>query len=151
MRMRHRVLAVALIMEISLAHAAPEVEIKPAAPTPAAPVRKVLQELYGGVVVNQTVTVAGQDFYQYFVALWRDKEKSEKYVVSIHERPSARWGTQVWVEYAQKRVFQSALPTARANIQAVSAQAVDVAYQNVIDVEIQSLLFRDVDLGPDEM
>jgi curli production assembly/transport component CsgE len=75
--------------------------------------RKALVEVYGGVVANQTITVAGQEFYQCFVSAWRDKDMSERYAISIHERPSARWGSQIWIEYAQKRIFQSPLPSAR--------------------------------------
>jgi curli production assembly/transport component CsgE len=30
---------------------------------------------------------------------------SERYIVSIHERPSARYGSLIWVEYEQRRVF----------------------------------------------
>lgn len=109
------------------------------------------QELYGGVVTNQTMTVAGQDFYQYFVASWRDREMSERYAISIHERPSARWGSQIWVEYAQKRIFQASLPSSRAGIKSLSEQAVDLAYQNVVDAEVNQMLFHDSDIGPDEL
>jgi curli production assembly/transport component CsgE len=112
---------------------------------------RVLQELYGGVVANQTMTVVGQDFYQYFVALWRDKQMSDRYEVSIHERPSARWGSQIWVEYAQRRVFQAVLPPARANIRSLTEQAVEIAYQNIVETEMQRLLFKDSDVGPDEI
>ena len=111
----------------------------------------VQKELYGGVVVNQTVTVAGQDFYQYFVALWRDQANSERYAISVHERPSARWGSQVWVEYAQKRVFQAALPSTRAHVQPISARAVAIAYANVMQADVQRLLYRDKDIGADEL
>ena len=109
------------------------------------------QELYGGIVANQTITVAGQDFYQYFVTSWRDREMSERYAISVHERPSARWGNQVWVEYAQKRIFQAVLPSSRSNIKALSEQAVEVTYQKVVDAEVDRLLFRDSDIGPDEI
>ncbi len=112
---------------------------------------RVLQELYAGVVVDQTITVAGHDFYQHFVALWRDKEMADRYEISVHERPSARWGNQIWIEYAQRRVFQVFLPGARGKIKAVSEMAVDVAYKNVIDTEVQRLLFREPDLGADEI
>ncbi len=123
-----------------------------AAPEPAVELNgRVLQELYGGVVVDQTITVAGQDFYQYFIVLWRDKPLSEQYAISIHERPSARWGNQVWIEFAQRRVFQTILPASRAGIKPVSEQAAEIAYQNVVDTEVQRLLFRDLDLGADEM
>jgi curli production assembly/transport component CsgE len=113
--------------------------------------RKVQREAYGGVVVNQTITVAGYNFYQCFVTVWRDKEMSERYAISVHERPSVRWGTQVWIEYAQKRVFQAALPTSIANIRALSEQAAEVAQQKVVDVEVDRLLFREAEFGPDEI
>jgi curli production assembly/transport component CsgE len=112
---------------------------------------RVLNELYGGIVVDQTITVIGHEFYQYFVALWRDQDLSNRYAISIHERPTARWGSQIWIEYAQRRVFQTVLPPTRTNIKSMSEQAVEVAYPRVIDVEVQRLLFRDPDLGADEI
>lgn len=112
---------------------------------------KLAQEPIAGVVVNQTITVAGQNFYQCFVASWRDREISERYAIAIHERPSARWGTQVWIEYAQKRIFQAPLPSTFANIKALSEQAAEVAQQKVVDVEVDRLLFRETEFGPDEI
>lgn len=110
-----------------------------------------LQEQYGGIVTDQTITVAGQDFYQYFVALWRDQPLNERYTIAIRERPSARWGNKVWVEYANRRVFEAVLPANRSNIKAISEQAVEISYKNVVDTEVQRLFFRDQDIGPDEM
>lgn len=112
---------------------------------------KALQEIYGGIVTDQTITVAGQNFYQMFVASWRDKPNQERFVIAIRERPSARWGNEIWVEYAQRRVFQAVLPANRSNIKAIADQAVEIAYKNVVDAEVQRLLFRDLDLGPDEL
>lgn len=112
--------------------------------------RQAKQEGYG-VVTNQTVTVAGQDFFQHFVAAWRDRDLSERFSISIHERPSARWGSQIWVEYAQRRIFQASLPAARASIKALSEQAVDATYQQVTDADVGRLLFREADIGRDEI
>jgi curli production assembly/transport component CsgE len=112
---------------------------------------RLQEERYGGVVVNQAVTVAGQNFYQCFVASWREKETSDWYEISIHERPSARWGSQIWIEYAQKRVFQASLPSALSHIRALSEQAADIAYRRIADVEIERLLVRETDVGPDEI
>ena len=111
---------------------------------------RFLQEIYGGVVANQTISLTGQEFYRAFVALWRDKENTDRYSVSIHERPSARWGSLVWVEYAQRKVFQAFISPARSNLSALSEQAVERTYQNVIDAEVLRALFREPDLGQDE-
>jgi len=112
---------------------------------------QLLQDLDAGAVVNQTLTMVGQDFYQSFVTAWRDKPLSERYSVSVHERPSARLGSQVWVEYANRRVFQTFLPPARARLRQAGEEAVEVVYQNIVEADVLNLLFRDPDLGPDEL
>lgn len=104
-----------------------------------------------GVVTDQAVTVAGQDFYQYFVNAWRDKEGSERYSLAVHERPSARWGSEIWIEFAQRRVFRTYLPPARAAIKPISEQAAEIAYRAVLQADIQRQLVNDADLGRDEI
>lgn len=113
--------------------------------------RKSLQEIYGGVVVDQTITVVGQNFYQMFVSVWRDKPNQDQFSIAIREKPSARWGNEIWVEYAQRRVFQATLPPNSSNIRAIADLAVEIAYKNVVNTEVQRLLFRDPDIGPDEL
>ena len=108
-------------------------------------------DMYGGVVVNQTITMIGQEFYQEFMALWREKEQIERFVLSIHERASARQGSQIWVTFGEKRVFQAQLPSARSRVRDLGQQAVEIAYQQIIDAELQTLLFRDADLGTSEL
>jgi curli production assembly/transport component CsgE len=113
--------------------------------------RTALAEPFTGIVTNQTITVAGREFYRDFVAAWRDKELSDRYTLSIHERPSARLGSQVWIEFAQRRVFQTTLPFSRALIRGVSENAVETTYQNIVEADIQRLLFRGGDLAADEI
>lgn len=113
--------------------------------------RQSVQDPFAGVVLNQTVTVIGQDFYRHFVTAWRDKPMSERYTVSIHERPTAQLGSQVWIEYAQRKVFQIALPPSRSQIRAISEQAVEATHEAIVSTDMQRMLFRDQDMGPDEI
>lgn len=113
--------------------------------------RPIQEDAYAGVVVNQTVTLVGHDFYLSFVAAWRDKPSSEKYAVTVGERASVKLGSQVWVEFNRRRVYQAFLPPARARVRGQGEQAADIAYQNVVQSEAQRLLFRDPDLGADEI
>lgn len=105
---------------------------------------------YGGVIVDQTITVIGQEFYKNFAMLWHEKANTERYVLAIRERPSARQGSQIFIEMGQRRIFQAQLPTSRANVQALSEQAANAAYDNVVDADLQKLLLRDPDLAADE-
>lgn len=104
-----------------------------------------------GVLINRTVTVMGKDFYQYFSANWRDKEMSDRYSISIHERPSAIRGSEMWVQFGQRRVFHTFMSPARAAVKEASAQAADIAYKNVVELEVQRLLFQDKDLAQEEL
>ena len=110
-----------------------------------------LQDPYGGVVLDQTVTGFGHAFYQYFVSFWRDEPLSDRYSISVHERATARFGSQVWVEYAQRRMFQAFLPPSNTAIRATSEKAVALVYSNVVEADVLRLLFRDADIGPDEL
>lgn len=109
-----------------------------------------VEQAYGGVVVSQTVTVTGQDFYQYFVARWRDQPSSERYTISVYERPSARLGNLVWVEYERMRLFQTILPVSRSQIRPVGEQAAEISWQRLIEFELERKLYNDADLAKDE-
>jgi curli production assembly/transport component CsgE len=104
----------------------------------------------GGMVTNQTMTAAGQDFYQYFSALWYDKPLAEQFSLAVREKPSARQGNKIQIDYASRTVFEGVLPTARGNVRALSEYAVEVAYEAISNAEAQRLLFREPDLAADE-
>ena len=108
-------------------------------------------ELSEGVVLSQTVTVAGQDFYQGFVALWRDKPISERYLLVVRERPSARTGSVVWIECGGRRLLQLALPVSRSMIRRISEQAVEDTWQRLTEAEIEARIDGDRDLAQDEL
>lgn len=114
-------------------------------------VRQALLHADTGIVTDQVITVAGQDFYQYFLNAWRDKEGSDRYTLAVRERPSARWGSEIWIEYGHARVFSTHLPAARAAIRPIGERAAEVAFQAVLQADAQRQLGHDPDVGPDEI
>jgi curli production assembly/transport component CsgE len=121
------------------------------APRPRVGDNRTLEESFTGIVAPQVMTLVGQNFYDYFVAAWRALPLSDRYNISIHERPSARWGSLVWVEFQHRRLFDVFLSPARSNIRQAGERAADVVYQNIVRTDIERLLFREQDLGPDEL
>lgn len=103
-----------------------------------------------GLVTCQAVTVAGHEFCDVLGAEWRDKPGSERYTIAIRERPSARWGTHIWIDFAQRRVYQAQLPPARAGLKELGASAAESVYQAILEIERQRQFIRDADLAPDE-
>lgn len=72
--------------------------------------RKIFVDPLSGIVINRTVTVQGHDFYQFFSTMWRAKGLDTHYTIAIYERPSARWGSEIWVEYRRQQMFHTFLP-----------------------------------------
>jgi len=103
-----------------------------------------------GIVTSQTITVAGHEFANHFIAEWRDKPGGERYTLALRERPSARWGSLVWIEFGQQRVLQLQLPPARAGLKTLAESAAESAYQTILDIERQRRLVSDADLASDE-
>ncbi|VVN98673.1 CsgE family curli-type amyloid fiber assembly protein [Pseudomonas fluorescens] len=104
----------------------------------------------GGIVTGQTITQAGRDFYDSFATTWRDKDEAGRFVVAIAERPNARWGSQVFVNYGNQRLFQVFLPPNRSLIPTIGSAAAIQVYQAILDYQLVQF-FGDPDLARDEL
>lgn len=125
---------------------------QPPAPGESAVAAARLADPYSGVVVNDTITFIGQEFYTTFVAKWRDESGVERFSVTVRERPSARWGSLVSIEYEHREMFRAFLsPGRREFVRQAAQDASRIVYRNVVDMEVQRLLFRDPDLARDEL
>jgi curli production assembly/transport component CsgE len=113
--------------------------------------KRPLDDAVRGIVTNEVITLVGQDFYNSFVSAWRDVPLSDRYNVSIYERPSARWGSLVWVEFEHRRLFEAFLPPTRTGVRSVGERAAKTTYENLVQADLDRLLFKDQDLASDEM
>lgn len=114
-------------------------------------VDRIFDDPLAGVVVNRTVTVLGKDFYQAFSTRWRQNPEAARYSISIHERPSARFGSEIWVQYRQQRVFHTFLPPARAATRPISEAAIPIVLKNVSRREVERRTTWNPDMGPEEL
>jgi len=103
----------------------------------------------GGLVTGQTITLAGRAFYDSFAVAWSEMDDSGHFTVAISERPTARLGSQVFVDYGNRRLFQIFLPPNRSLIPAIGADAAAQVYQGILDYQLAQF-FGDPDMGRDE-
>jgi curli production assembly/transport component CsgE len=103
-----------------------------------------------GLIVDDTVTFVGREFYDAFAIAWLDYGLGDRYNLSIHELPTAASGSRVWVEYNRKTLFQVFLPPTRANIEATARTAAEQVARRFKTMELERALFTDPDLAPDE-
>lgn len=102
-----------------------------------------------GIVVNETFTSTGQEFYRRFTDFWREKSDFESYTLIIVERPSRRYGNKIFVNFNQKTLFSSNLPNKIDAIRALSADAVEKTYANIISESLRMTGNGDVDIRSD--
>jgi len=115
------------------------------------PEKSVLDDPLSGIVVNRTVTVLGNDFYRSFARTWREEDGDNRYSIAVYERPTARFGSEIWVQYRQARVFHMFLSPARQAAEDIGQKAAKIVYETVVNNEIQRMLVQSQDLGEEEL
>lgn len=113
--------------------------------------RKRLEDPLTGIVINRTITVLGKDFYHYFVTAWRELDGKNTYTITIFERPSARFGSEVWVEYRRIRMFHMFMSPARQAARETGETAARTVYESITENEVQRALFKSPDLAEEEL
>src|SRR4051812_17754217 len=105
-------------------------------------------ELAFGFIVDRTITQFGAEFVRHYSQEWREQMGTEGVDVTIVERPSARWGSIIYVEHDQRPIARVFLYAGRsANIKPLAESAARYVAGRVADDALAGLLLRDPDLG----
>jgi curli production assembly/transport component CsgE len=108
------------------------------------------EERINDVIGDQTLTLVGHGFMQGFQRAWRDYESKGESNLAVFERPSARWGSLIWVEQNFNRVYQTFLFPGSGNPAEIGEGAARWVHQRVAEIEAEKLLFKDPDLEKEE-
>jgi hypothetical protein len=92
-----------------------------------------------GLVVNQTITASGYDFYRIFSILWSEKPDSNNYSLSVQERRSLRRNNQVGIFLGQKQIFSAMLPSKHDGLNELGEKAANEILANIIALMIESV------------
>lgn len=103
-----------------------------------------------GFLVDNTISRIGHEFYRHFSQRLLDTSKLDFNLV-IRERPSARWGSLVWVEYERRPLFRSFLQPNTAQLQEVAYQAADQVREAINRQKLENLFHDSFDMEKDEI
>lgn len=103
-----------------------------------------------GFIVDNSISNIGHEFYRYFSERLRDTSKLDFNLV-VRERPSARWGSLVWVEYEGRVLYRSFLAPNTAQLQPVAYQAADQILEEISRQKLENLLYDTFDMERDEL
>lgn len=105
----------------------------------------------GGIITDQTITRFGRDFYSGFSQAWQAPEGLDDVNLTVRERPSARWGSLVWVEYRNETVFRTFIFPGRSDPEALGSDAARQVAERIARYRMEQLMFTDPDLAPGEL
>lgn len=114
-----------------------------------APVQANENEIMGFIVDN-SISNIGHEFYRFFTERLSDTSRLDFNLV-VSERPSARWGSLVWVEYERGIVYRRFLPPNTAELKSTAYEAADFVKEEITRRKIENLLQDTIDLDKDEL
>ncbi len=103
-----------------------------------------------GLIIDNTISRFGHDFHRYLSFQLQDVEELENDLV-VRERPSARWGSLVWVEYGPRTVYRRFLQPNMTEIEAIAEDAARVILEDISRSKLQNLLQDTFDMDRDEL
>jgi curli production assembly/transport component CsgE len=142
---------VLLALGCSTVMAQPPAQLPPPPPGKDLDQGNINQEPLGGIVINRTITVLGWDFYSGFSSIWQSLHPNSPYTLTVVERPTAQFGSEIWIAYRSIRIYHTFLSPARSGVKEASKQAVSIATENIQKIEQARKEFKSDDLGPEEM
>ena len=108
-------------------------------------------EEVSGIILDRTVTFVGQNFYRNFSDYWRLKFAESKDVLTIYERPSARWGSLIWVEYRSKKLSELFVSPSKNNTKEKAAKFADKVNQKLVKIKLAEHFMDTFDVDKDEL
>lgn len=99
-----------------------------------------------GLIIEQTMTRIGYDFYEYFFLLWETPRMLgiRDYNIFINERASPMWGSWIWVDVNGATIWNKVLKPRSAEVEDAAKEAIEVTKQYLINY--QQYQFQSEDL-----
>ena len=105
-------------------------------------------EQASGFIVDRTITNFGGEFFRVFSQAWRALPNTGELDVTVVERPTARYGSVVWVEHNQRPIARAFLYAGRAAaIKPIAEATAEYVAQKLADDVLAGQLFEDPDLA----
>ena len=108
-----------------------------AQPTPEALEKRELSDL-NGLVVDETITKVGRDFYEVFYRQWEAPASEMSYTIFIKELPAPGRGSQVLVYMDDTELFNQAVQPRYEVIEELAAYSVQLVTHYVANYESMS-------------
>lgn len=109
-----------------------------------------LEDEIDGILIDRTVTLVGFRFVSELGAYRRANEIKTSENLTVFERPSARWGSLIWVTAGNDELYRSFVGPRLGEIPVMAQQASDQIEANFVQLKLRRLLTDRFDLDTEE-
>lgn len=104
-----------------------------------------------GLIVDQTMTVLGRNFYFYFSQKLNDKQENLSINLSVKERPTALSGSIITIFHFNTPIYRTSLSPGLQQAETKAEQAVDSISYYLLRWKLDRKFSDKTDLAPDEL
>ena len=108
-------------------------------------------ESLGGLVVNQTFTRYGDEFFRLFAMAMQERPDGQSVVLSVVERPLRRQGSRISIMLGQQSLYEVQMPFRRDRLPALSEAAVEKTVAGLALLQSDARAGSDIDLAATEI
>ena len=109
------------------------------------------EDLMTGMTIDHTVSRFGHDFYRYLADHRRTYFSNATENLTIYERPSARWGSIVWVDSHGTQVYYNRIGSGGSDVKAIAEAASIQINKRLQKLKVEKMFQKSEDLADDEI
>ncbi|MHB0775012.1 CsgE family curli-type amyloid fiber assembly protein [Halomonas sp. WWR20] len=102
-----------------------------------------------GILVDRTITLAAKTFFSRFAQMRLYAPGLLDASLTIHERPSARWGSLIWITEGDDILYRTSLSPRLSTIDDDVKQAITAVQEQVVRKRLMDALQPNQDLAGD--
>ncbi len=104
-----------------------------------------------GLIIDRTVTLVGLHFVRELGDYRRLHDINMESNLTVYERPSARWGSLIWVVSDREEVYRQFVSPKIGDIPQYAQQASDLIDKQLLRIKIRQLMLDTFDLDKKEL
>lgn len=101
------------------------------------------------LIIDQTQTRIGHEFYQQFVTFWEAPKGIEDYNIVIGEKATPQWGSRIWIKVNDVIIYRSVLKPRIEGIKEEARKGIDITKEYLYRYSINERKSGDDDMAGD--
>jgi|GEM_PF-658862 len=89
----------------------------------------------GGLIIDETISKVGQDFYRYFNNQWNAPGTSKNFNIYISEKPTPGMGNMIIIKINYEEIFKNRISPQQQVIESLVEYAINQSQQYIMNYE----------------